>query len=985
MSTKPDGKGRWRVGRRRGVSIETLETRALLTVASETFVAPSLTTLLTEARKGQNTSVAVISKLEASLQSQLESGPLADLNSGAVTNSGFVQEAQALEASFEQNPTVTKLPRTFTKIDVQALVVNQARLVVASLVAENTQATVGLTETSSLNAAFTKTISNLTSGPIKAIGTSSSTILGTASEITSELKTISSDLTDGTLTLSQAVQAAGADLEQFRAQIHAAIQVADPGFSGQVDYRINNVENAIQSGTTSSIPQSIKRFDNGIVGTTGLFGSKGAFSHLPSNVTSHPLGLLPQFPSYVTLVSGTNDTDGTVTLSANLAGLKGTPLIGQTISFTLDGVFAGVASSSYKGVATLSEVPTTDSVGTDTSGVVAYLSGTTNFVPSVGSGNLTIAAVATTLSSISGTATYGGSATLVATLANATSGAGLAGQTVSFSLDGTAVGTAVTNSSGVATLTGVPTTDSVGTDTSGVVAKFAGTTSLASSAGVGNLVVSQAATTLTNVSGSGGVGSTANLTATLISSTTGLGIANQTVTFTLSGSSVGSALTNSSGVATLTGVTDSNSIGTDTGAVVASFAGSGNYAAASAVAGDLVTSQNITSLTSVGGTSTFGSTASLTATLINSTTLGGITGKTVTFSLDGKVVGTATTNSSGVATLGGLSNSDAVGTVDNAVSVSFAGDSGNTASTGSGNLVVSAAGSTLENVSGSAVVGGKATLTAKLISGITGKPITGASLSFALDGTTVGTATTDSSGVATLTGVENSKSAGTDTGGVVVTFAGNTDYNSSTATGNLVVATSASTLSAVGGTASYGGTATVTAKLTDSTTTNPISGAAISFSVNGNYVGSATTNSSGVASLSGVANGNNAGTLSSAVSANFTGNTTEAASTGTGDLVVAKADTSVNSVSGTATGGLATLKATLLSNVTGAAVSNATIAFTLDGKDVGTATTDSTGVATLSDVSTSDATGTDTGGIVASYAGDSNYNTSSGTGSLVVS
>ena len=59
--------------------------------------------------------------------------------------------------------------------------------------------------------------------------------------------------------------------------------------------------------------------------------------------------------------------------------------------------------------------------------------------------------------------------------------------------------------------------------------------------------------------------------------------------------------------------------------------------------------------------------------------------------------------------------------------------------------------------------------------------------------------------------------------------------------------------------------------------------------------------------------------------------------------------------------------------------------FMLDGTAVGTATTNSDGVATLTGVATSDAVGTDTGGVVASFAGDNNYQAATGaSGNLVV-
>jgi hypothetical protein len=60
------------------------------------------------------------------------------------------------------------------------------------------------------------------------------------------------------------------------------------------------------------------------------------------------------------------------------------------------------------------------------------------------------------------------------------------------------------------------------------------------------------------------------------------------VSFTLDGTSVGTATTNTAGVATLTGVSTSDAVGTDTGSVVASFAGDGNYEATANASGNLV-------------------------------------------------------------------------------------------------------------------------------------------------------------------------------------------------------------------------------------------------------------------------------------------------------------------------------------------------------------------------------------------------------------
>ena len=98
---------------------------------------------------------------------------------------------------------------------------------------------------------------------------------------------------------------------------------------------------------------------------------------------------------------------------------------------------------------------------------------------------------ASSLTAISGTASNG-SATLTATL-NAAGGSGISGAAVFFTLDGAFSGMAMTNSSGVATLSGVPTTDATGTDANGVVAYFAGSVEQKSSIAAEALTVTAAA------------------------------------------------------------------------------------------------------------------------------------------------------------------------------------------------------------------------------------------------------------------------------------------------------------------------------------------------------------------------------------------------------------------------------------------------------------------------------------------------------------
>ena len=111
----------------------------------------------------------------------------------------------------------------------------------------------------------------------------------------------------------------------------------------------------------------------------------------------------------------------------------------------------------------------------------------------------------------------------------------------------------------------------------------------------------------------------------------------------------------------------------------------------------------------------------------------------------------------------------------------------------------------LSAVSARGTYGGTAILTATLTSG--GSPLPGEIVSFTLNdagsGTSVGTAMTDASGIATLSGVSlNNVSAGTYAGAVGVSFAGGGSISS----GNLTVNPAQATLTLRGLTFTYDGT-----------------------------------------------------------------------------------------------------------------------------------------------------------------------------------
>src|SRR5258706_2112403 len=191
---------------------------------------------------------------------------------------------------------------------------------------------------------------------------------------------------------------------------------------------------------------------------------------------------------------------------------------------------------------------------------------------------------------------------------------------------------------------------------------------------------------------------------------------------------------------------------------------------------------------------------------------------------------------------------------------------------------------------------------------------------------------------------------------------------------------------------SYGGTASMSATLTDSTTTLPISGQTISFSLNGASVGSAVTNASGVATLASASlSGISAGDYPTGALASFAGGGGYAATSITADLRVIGTATvlTVSPASGTYTGdtgtGTVSLSATLTEG--GSPLSGYTIDFNLGGVSQGSATTNASGVATVTGASGNLAgysAGTFTGEVAASFAGSSSHDMSSGGAALTV-
>jgi Bacterial Ig-like domain (group 3) len=238
-----------------------------------------------------------------------------------------------------------------------------------------------------------------------------------------------------------------------------------------------------------------------------------------------------------------------------------------------------------------------------------------------------------------------------------------------------------------------------------------------------------------------------------------------------------------------------------------------------------------TTVGSVAGTSTFGQTATLTATL---TAFGsGIPAESVGFSVNGTTVGTATTDSNGVATLDGVDTTGIdAGSYTGAVAATFTGDASYTTSSGSGDLTVTPAAQAVSFTTTPATETVGDSYAAAATGGQSGQAVV-----FSADASTTNSAcTVAADGTVTFQ----------HTGVCVIDAdqAGNVDYTAApTAQQTVAVGAAATTLTVAVGPNAI--TATVTpANLAAGTPTGTVQ-----FSVNGDVVGTALLNSSGIATL----------------------------------------------------------------------------------------------------------------------------------------
>ncbi len=325
----------------------------------------------------------------------------------------------------------------------------------------------------------------------------------------------------------------------------------------------------------------------GTYSLSGTFGGTTATTPVLLSSSGSSTFVQNKAPTTVTYTGSTSTTSGQPpNLSATLTTPSGTPLPGQTVTFTV-GTGSGAQHCSA----------TTNSAGTASCNICMYnqstsplpvtvtYGGNTYYSSSTTSQSVTVL-TPTTLSVSATTATYGQPVSLTGTLTNSVTGQGINGQTITLTLNGTQTCTAVTGSTGKGSCTITPTESS---GTYPVTGSFAGNTTtspqLTGSTGSNKVVVTGAPTTIVYTGATSVTnGQSLTLSATLTSNGAPLG--NQPVTLTLGtgqSSQHCTATTNSSGAASCSIQSVNQVAGTVT--VTVSYAGNSSYAASSSSAG----------------------------------------------------------------------------------------------------------------------------------------------------------------------------------------------------------------------------------------------------------------------------------------------------------------------------------------------------------------------------------------------------------------
>lgn len=243
----------------------------------------------------------------------------------------------------------------------------------------------------------------------------------------------------------------------------------------------------------------------------------------------------------------------------------------------------------------------------------------------------------------------------------------------------------------------------------------------------------------------------------------------------------------------------------------------------------------------------YGVPITLSATIKNA--IGGLLLNTpLTFALDGVTLGTTNTDAAGTAHIA-VPNPLALTIGKHTFTVTFAGDRLYKAYKKTGSLTITKAVTSITVKTVTGRPGDTKPLTATLKRNYDNSPLSSIPLTFKIDGNAIGTATTDGTGIATLSyKFDETYPVGSHI--LTAEYTGDDAYKAYTGKGTLKVAKATTKLLASSASGKAGATVTLKAKLTRKSDSAFLTGKTIRFKIDDTEVGSVATDGNGLAVLS---------------------------------------------------------------------------------------------------------------------------------------
>ena len=476
-------------------------------------------------------------------------------------------------------------------------------------------------------------------------------------------------------------------------------------------------------------------------------------------------------PDFIVSVPNVSvETTDTVNLTTTLTRTDAVAVgSGFTVRFYVSGVLQGSATTNASGTATLAYTAGLQTPNAKT--IRCEVDDTSTVDRGVGTGLLSVIKHTPNMIMFNRTVQYGDNAQLHTLLRRATDFVGIASATVSIQVNGTTVGTGLTDASGDYWIDPFAANYAIGVHT--LTSIYGGNIYYNGQTANGTMTVNQAATTLSTTNQTGFVGQNINLTGHLQRTHDGAPLNGYGVAFTVGGVGVGTDFTDASGDLSLAWTVTAGTLGAN--ALNLSFAGSGLYVASNASATFTRTANSVIAVPNVSGERL--QVVNLTATLTRNYDGALIGGRTLNFFVDGSNVGSAVTNGSGVATLAyAIPVGAAIG--GHTMGATFAGDATiNPSSSPVATLTVNRWNSNVTVSPASGTAGQSVGLSATLRRTLDAAGVAGRSLSYTVNGVGVGSAVTNASGTATLNWTVSVGSLGVQPLGV--NFAGDASYTPS--------------------------------------------------------------------------------------------------------------------------------------------------------------------------------------------------------------